>query len=426
MSGNREQAQTLLAAAAAMENAGELTQAVELYRKAYKLCPELDSANSGGIEDQRADGVRSPSDPDIQRMFDVSRTVPAAYAPLYRTFNARDLGTLDGRNAMRRFYRDEGFLVVDDALNAAEIEEAFGYFARYMDAAANIDVTSKEDLMQCFGDRAVGLVGKRSAGHSRFAWFVRSREAVKAAFRCVLSSSEEVGDDDAEAMGRKLITSFDGLGFFRNPESHHDFASGTAPWLHVDACGDAGSGDYVQGLVNLIDCTDDADAGLVVMPRSHRDHVFTGICPPTRSRDDQVTEGAFTDLELAQASCILDQTPDPADRALMQPFRVPLKAGSMAMWSGRLIHCNVGCVARREPRPEQLLRRLVSYVCLMRDPGNAALTERRRDAFARGRTTTHQPDHVHWVGDTSPQALRDSDAVITSEAALPPGAAELL
>jgi hypothetical protein len=423
----RAQALVILREGTKHEANGDLDAAVAKYKQAYKLCPELDDT-AGDMEATRTDECLDPTHPDVSRLFTVSRTIPTAYTGIFQTFRVSQLRTASGRNRIREFFRSEGFLVVDDALSADEVSEGFGLFARYMDAAADIDVTRKEDLLQCFGDRAVGVVGKKSAGQTRFNWFVRSREAVQSAFRVVLFGTEVEPESDetsplpAPAASAKLMTSFDGCGFFRNPEAHRDFASGTAPWLHVDAS-DQRSGDYVQGLVNFIDCTDDNDAGLVVVPRSHVPSVFKCMCPDADTR----VEAGFTEMELVEASRIVrSNSADPAALRLLQPFRVPLKAGSLALWSSRSIHCNVGCIPRATPRPEQLLRRLVSYVCLQRDPMEAELTKLRHNAFSKGYTTTHQPDQVHWVGDVPSKALLASGTIVTDIAGLPPDAVDLL
>jgi hypothetical protein len=102
------------------------------------------------------------------------------------------------------------------------------------------------------------------------------------------------------------------------------------------------------------------------------------------------------------------------------------------------MHCNMGCIPRplaateeAPPSapcsdPTQILRRLVSYVCMMEDPRDAALTKQRREFFEAGKTTAHQPDVLRWVGDRFKPHLVEKGVLCLTIDALPEGGAELL
>lgn len=417
--GINKAARDLIALAESLEADGRHAAAAEAYRAAIKNDPRAEQVLAG----------RSDVDTDAAfeskraALFDVSRGVPPGYAPHFRTFDASAasgvLDSAEGRAAIRMQLESEGFVVLTNVLDQADIDQSWAHFAAFMAATAEVDVTNVNDWKtNTLGDRSLGIVGKRSAGHSALNWFLRSRPRVKAAFRAAYGVPED----------EKMITSFDGFGFFRNPETDPAFQGTTESWLHVDAY-DHHSARYVQGLVNLIDCTAEEDAGLVVVPRSNRPEVFNILCPQAKNAQKAVLGGGFTSLRTAHEHAIVQ-------RGLLQhgAFRVPLPAGSLALWSSRTLHCNVGCLARPGPRrnPDQLVRRLVSYICMLPEasadePGGArTLSELRHTMLTGGRSTTHQPDVGRWVGDAVRPEWVSAGAVVVDPALLPVGAAELL
>ena len=113
-------------------------------------------------------------------------------------------------------------------------------------------------------------------------------------------------------------------------------------------------------------------------------------------------------------------------------MRVPLKAGSIVLFRSSLMHCNMGCIPRdgddatNPHNPAQIMRRLVSYICMMEDPKDADLTKQRKEYFEAGKTTAHQPDILRWVGDRFKSHLLEKGVLCLSEDTLPEGGAELL
>ena len=254
-----------------------------------------------------------------------------------------------------------------------------------------------------FGDASVGMAGRSSIGHSSLNWFVRSREAVKNAFRFAFDVSPDT----------KMISSFDGINVFRNPEVDKAYQGSLEPWFHLDA-GKWSDGDCIQGLVNLIDCTDDNDAGLVVFPKSNNT-IFKKIVKEDPTNYSRMTYiGPYESKMISKLG--VTET----------PHRVPLRAGSLAMWRSSTIHCSTACLPRAKPDPAQSLRRLVVYTCMCPDPRNAELTEARLGAFHRGNTTCHEPHRVCASSGSAATHAVAAGVVIIEEARLPEGAAELL
>ena len=425
-------AQVMLEDAEAAEREGRAQDAVRLYQKAYKLAPCLDPCRADAAETIAAIAATNGGE---AFELDYVRTPPADSG--FRTFPAATLDDPDGRAAVRSFLAEQGYVVLTDALSEADVAHAHECFRGYMLSAAGMDVTDASEFVR-FADPALGIVGKRGAGHSSMNWFVRSRARVKQAFRVALAcdgdektatafagggpgGEGDVNGSAATPTPAKLITSFDGFNYFRNPEADPAWQGGITPWFHVDAgcretCG------YVQGVVSLTDAPDANDAGLVLLPRSHRT-LFDHLVPAKQLSPEY--RNYFTPLPPSVERRIPALIPDARDRVA---FRVPMPAGSIVLWRSDVLHCNTSALPREGAAacPTQLLRRLVSYVSMMRDPCDPELTARRRVIFAAGRTCCHQPDLSRSVGDHAPEEAVAAGDVIVDEAKLPDGAAELL
>ena len=313
-------------------------------------------------------------------------------------------------------------------LTQDEVKQAVQHFESFM-ALRHNDVTDVRKIC-AYGDVQNGIVGKGSAGHSALNWFVRSRYPVKRVFRLAHRLKKKEGED-------KLITSFDGFNWLRNPETNPAWQGSTKSWFHFDATS-WNDAKYIQGFVNLVDTTHEMDAGLILLPRSH-ETCFKKLIP------EHGAGGGITFIDGAERTIINNEL-NITERA----FRVPMKAGSMVIWRSSVMHCNTACQPRppvesvdgtnstattsssfytssaSSCNPEQLVRRIVVYVCMMPDPKSAELTERRLSQFHRGNTTSHQPDIGGACGDAASDGDAESGAIIITEDKLPEGAAELL
>lgn len=417
-----EEAVKILEAAEEMEASGDAMGAVKLYRQAFRMEPSLDPCYSR----QPAHEVTAEKRTEADIAYDLEREAESKLEPVlmppaesgFRTFDSADLMTADGRRDIFLYAEEFGFVVVDNVLDPAQIDEGIAEFKRYM-LANGVDMDSKEGVVAGFGDRDLGIVSKASIGQSRFNWLGRSRVFVKEAFRAALGLPEGEG---------KLITSFDGAGYFLNPEIPHPKGAGAGgsangglfggtriPWYHFDA-GSADVANYFQGVLNYMDCTPDCEAGIVVLPRSHKT-VFPKFFPAeNKSLFKNYLSGVNGRLAAKIVELGLKEV----------PMRLPLKAGSLVMFRSSLMHCNMGCVEREEADPSEIMRRLVSYICMMEDPQQPELTKERQAYFAAGKTTAHQPDVLRWVGDRAKPELIEKGVVCSTLESLPEGAAELL
>lgn len=392
-------ARSLVAEAEKCEAEGNCERAVQLLKRAYKMCPKL------ALPDEGEGCLADDDDAATEALSRVDR-MPSSDSN-FRTFSAAGLAVESTRQEMFDFFNAEGYLVVDDVLGADEIRVAEQHFANFM-RTVDIDVNDAVSLRQRFGDSGNGIAHKAGCGQSALNWHVRSRSAVKDTFRLVLGA-------DPRGTSKKLITSFDGFNYFRNPETDPSWLGGTTSWMHFDA-DDHTNAKYVQGIVNLVDCSDPNDAGLVLLPRSHIT-VF-----PHLVTDERRDAPAFMTYMGPGETRIF------ASLGVREvPFRVPLRAGSMVVWKSSMMHCNIGCLPRAVPNPAQLIRRLVVYVCMSEDNERPAVTQQRRQCFAAGATTCHQPDIIRIaskVQQRNDEQLRG--VVLMREEDLPDGAAELL
>ncbi len=396
----------LLMEAEQLELAMDFNGAVEKYRQAYKLCPELQKPS----EEDGAPQEYGGDDEDDTNPYRVSgyRRMPPADSG-FRTFPAAQLDDQAGVAEMVEFFDREGYLTVDGVLNEAEVGQALEYFKAFM-SGIDIDVESKESLDKCRLGYYNGIVGDYGAGHSAMNWYCRSRPYVAKLFR----TAYKVPAD------QKMITSYDGFNLMRNPETDMDWAMSSASWFHFDA-GNAHNGRYIQGVVNLLDATSPFDAGLVLLPRSHKT-LFPHIVPA----ENDVPFAAFlTEMNRRHWKTFNEL------KIKEKPFRVPMKPGSITIWKSTVLHCNAPCIPRRAPEakanPRQLIRRLAVYVCMCADPGTAKLTEQRLRYLSEGRTTCHQPDVLRQSSSRGPTKEQlTAKAVLVSPEQLLEGARELL
>eukprot|EP01087_Luapelamoeba_hula_P011493 TRINITY_DN3131_c0_g1_i1.p1 TRINITY_DN3131_c0_g1~~TRINITY_DN3131_c0_g1_i1.p1 ORF type:complete len:462 (+),score=85.16 TRINITY_DN3131_c0_g1_i1:109-1386(+) len=413
----RRRAAELFAKARASEVAGDYEQAVRCYRAAFRLDPTLDE---GGSAASSSSSARVPA--EVKRYTTIERGPPVGF----RTFDGRLLLDQDHRlataQAIQAYMRAEGYVVVDHVMDDSEVRQAVDYLQLFLQsidesvtvtatatAAAATETAAGRIIATRIASSDTGIAANVGAGQSRMNWYVRSRPLVKSSFRVVLGMAET----------DKLITSFDGFNLLVNPESHKD-GGGLVDesWLHFDAEGYLAAG-YVQGLVNLLDNTAETEASFVVFPRSHAS-IFPVLMPGPGvdvRESSGFHYGETTDF-IKMAELDIQE----------RPFRVPLGPGSLVMWYSGTMHCNVGCIKRApsDAHPDQLLRRVATYVCMMPDPHTSEVTERRKELFAACVSTGHQPDWGHPSGSGGTPAMQASGAVIASVDQLPAGAAELL
>jgi ectoine hydroxylase-related dioxygenase (phytanoyl-CoA dioxygenase family) len=244
----------------------------------------------------------------------------------------------------RRQLDDNGYVVIKQVISPSEIDVLIDTF--YDDLAKLQTGIDRNDIntfinRHWFGIFSVGIAKNPATGlgMGRFQWTVRSK--VAAFFRVLLD------EDD-------IITSFDGLGAFRN---HHLPALRNTktkpPWIHVDQGLQNGTGHTCyQGMVNFLPA-DLTTGGLVVAPGSHQH--FKRVIGTS-----QKPQGNYQPL---------DVTNDVIQEVIAECGGMQMVAagpGDLILWDSRLIHSNSPSVTPSSSLSPLL--RIVSYVCFMPRP----------------------------------------------------------
>ena len=252
-----------------------------------------------------------------------------------------------------------GYAVIPGVLSPEEIRTARGYFDEWREANSQVfDLHKKIDPH--------GIFKFAQVGHTKMAWYIRTRDSVQQPFR-------DIWDTD------DLVVSFDGSCYMPRDENHRD-----SNWTHTDQAPQKKGRVCVQGFVAL---TDNSERTLRVYSGSHKLHESV-------LRDSEVTKDwvRISDEWLAK------------NEHLKRVLRVP--AGSLVLWDSRCFHQN-----QYGSRNEE---RLVQYVCYLpkNAPGNTKkMQEKRRGYLETKRTTSHWPYPIH-VNGLQPQTYGDNSRLI--------------
>ncbi|CAE7667710.1 unnamed protein product [Symbiodinium sp. KB8] len=246
---------------------------------------------------------------------------------------------------VRELMDEFGVVVLTDVLNGTELEQAEAAFGRDLKRCIDTEALSslpgdfqtwaKEfvalpdgELPRAMPWRSVpgkpgqGMASLQSMAHGEFAWSLRQKHIVKAAFAALhaVDSGEMASSTDVP--------------FFLPPSAPLP-SEGVTQWLHMDYNSHIpGTGDRpcFQGVLYVWSAEAGDASTTVVMPRSHADGTFEELM-----RDDAFRTEPHHSCKLYNAS-------DPArrralvTRALERSRRVPAPAGSLVLWDSRVAH----------------------------------------------------------------------------------------
>ena len=184
-----------------------------------------------------------------------------------------------------------------------------------------------------------GVIPYWQVGHTSAAWYIRTHPAVRGVF-------ERLWGD------RNLVVSFDGACYYPPELRRKNSSQG---WIHVDQGGE----DIFKCVQGFVALTDNVDATLGVVPRSHLDFA-------ENIKRNGGTKANFVKMAHYTAQDLV---------------RVPAQAGDLVIWDSRVAHQNF--------YGENELR-LVQYVSYL--PRRGARTrdlEKRLINWRNKRTTTH-------------------------------------
>ena len=283
-----------------------------------------------------------------------------------RRFSSSDPEALEHLNR-------EGYVVVQN-LNATEVLHARELMWTFLEGTrAGINREEPSTWIRSLPN-PYGIVWHHGVGHSRLAWFVRTRPRLLDFFARVWNTTD-------------LITSFEGFSWLPPREYEADWKI-VDLWFHTDQNGVSRPGrQTVQSFTSLYD--QDASTGaFVVVPRSHRQHAKV-TQRVYRARPDTPDDQQF--LMLPANDPIVSNTSN------RPPHLVRVKAGDSILWDSRAVHCSTPSLLTEtppavspgdSPRPA----RVVVYASLSprRLAPERVLLERQR-ALCERQTCTHWP-----------------------------------
>lgn len=269
---------------------------------------------------------------------------------------------------LRSVLDEYGFAIVTDVLTTDEAEEGVSLFWDYLESlGTGIDRnnTDTQDNTRWPPTFSTGILDNPSlcAGQSRVAWWARLKA------KQVFSSLYNTED---------LVTSFDTIGIYREK-----IKTKKEMWYHTDSTPLRHEKDHsTQGILNLIDTTENGEGGLVVLPKSHSllfQYVIKNADWAPLWNDEPFWE-KYNELL--------------SDNPSLHPVRVGAPAGSVILFYSSVVHCNMPYSTKRTT--ESHLRRAVVYVCMApRDRvTDKKWNEKRRQAVVDGATTSHWPDRI--------------------------------
>ena len=271
--------------------------------------------------------------------------------------------------SLRETLKTQGYAVIENVLNEAQIAEAIGYFRKWI--SSNPQITKNHRQID-----PNGIFKFSEVGHQRHAWYIKTLDAVQEKFREIWETDE-------------LVTGFDGSCWISS-----EYAGKNKIWTHTDQAADTRGFNCVQGLVAL---TSNEERTLVVYEGSHLLH-------EGYMKEKNITgKKNWLLIDHAYLSTITEKK-----RVLK------VKAGSLVLWDSRTFHQN------QYGKPGE--ERIVQYVCFL--PKNSKLNskkmrEKRAKYYQERRTTSHWPYPLH-VNGKQPQTYGNDTLLIDYEKLVPP------
>ena len=210
--------------------------------------------------------------------------------------------------------RKEGYVVLEN-MNASEVAYARELLFAFLEGMGRGVRREAPETWVRSRPNTYGIVWSHGVGHSRLAWFVRTRPRLLEMFRQLFDTPD-------------LISSFEGFSWLPPVAYESEWRLGEA-WFHTDQNGLSRPGrQTIQSFTSLYD-QDETTGALVVVPRSHKRH-------------GQVTRRVYAARPSTPADQQFLMLP-PNDPILSKPRRphlVRVKAGDSVLWDSRMVHCS--------------------------------------------------------------------------------------
>jgi hypothetical protein len=268
----------------------------------------------------------------------------------------------------------KGYCVIPNVLKKEECLQAYNMFHEWKNSIPNHDKIH-------YNVDPHGIYKYLEVGHTRHAWFIRTRESVQNIFK------ELWGCDE-------LVVSFDGSCYIPK-----EFKKKDKCWLHSDQAPITEGLQCIQGFVSV---TENSERTFVAYEGSHKMHhqYFKDKGIQNSKNWNRIAEEDVENM-----------------KELRRVLHVP--AGSLVIWDSRTFHQN----QYGAPNSEE---RLVQYVCFLpkNHPKNTKnMKAKRLKYYNDRRTTSHWPCPIR-VNSLQPQTYGDNSRLIDYSLLTPPNLEE--
>ena len=250
--------------------------------------------------------------------------------------------TKDQIEEWSRYLDEEGFVVIRDILSPTELETGLDLFKKdmnYISPNFSFETIESQNITTTPCIFSKGMMVFNGIGQSDSMWFLRTNQKIQEIFKTIYKTDE-------------IVTSLDGASIFVSGEQK------SQSWLHIDQ-NPKNKMYSVQGAYNYLPVKSKADAGFVVVPKSHK----TYSPKVSHSKDWIVCE---------------DQ---PIDKSL----KLLIPENCLTLWNSKTIHANEGMAKNSKG-----LNRITCYVTFLPKSLRSEETRRKRiNAYFIGGTTSH-------------------------------------
>ena len=265
-------------------------------------------------------------------------------------------------DTIKRELDRDGYSIIPNILSTDDIQYCKELFKSWQHTIPNHDITHKTIDPH-------GIYRYHQSGHTRHAWYIRTRPTVQNIFKQLWNTDE-------------LIVSFDGCCYIPKEWTTKDTC-----WTHTDQAANSTGLKCYQGLVSL---TDNRERTFVVYKGSHTYH-----------------EEYFKQQNISNSKKwqLIDKDTLNTIESSKTILHVP--AGALVIWDSRTFHQN----QYGKPNIEE---RMVQYVCYLpkshiKNTDN--MRKKRLNYFHTRRTTSHYPVPIN-VNGLQPQTYGDKSRKI--------------
>ncbi len=263
-----------------------------------------------------------------------------------------------------------GYCIIPNILTQEEIDQSKQMFYDWKNSIKDHDY-----LHNAINPH--GIYKFHNVGHTRHAWFIRTRPAIINIFKQLWKTDN-------------LIVSFDGCCYIPKDCTKQDKC-----WTHTDQASNKHTFDCYQGFVSL---TDNEERTLRLYQGSHLLH-----------------KNYFEERNISNSKNWNLICPEYLETIAENKMALKVPAGSLVLWDSRTFHQN----QYGSPNSEE---RIVQYVCYFPKQhklNSQKMIEKRLKYFNEYRTTSHWPCPIK-VNSLQPQTYGDNRKIIDYQNLKPP------